>query len=263
MDPVPGRPREVSASSLMHAFVPSLVEARQRCQHACAEIVRAYEARRLPRREQAGITPIELGAALEQFLIIAQRLDQEEGAHGPILKDDASQLGDYGLQLLTDMMAWANRLELEAARGELEAVTLAAGDWILRHEGEIRTLEPLVNALAALANRTRDTAALEALARFMGQVIRQTSNLVKQDLEKNNPGRPWRLLHWNRGIVATRSHNPALMEEAFEDLIRDLPEEAPGFFAEGMQQMEALKYPPPVRAIMRRYFDRWTRPRLH
>ncbi len=245
----------------MPSFVLSLVEARQRLEHATAEILQAYEARRPPREDR--LTPIQLCEALEQFLTIAQRLDREEGESGPILKEDASQLGDYGLRLLLDIMAWAARLELEAARRELEAVALTIGDWIVRHEGEIRTLEPLVNAFAGLANRTRDTAALEALAIFMGQVIRQTSTLLKQDLEKNNPSRPWRLLHLNRGIVATRSHNPTLMEEAFENLIRDLPEEAPGFFAEGMQQMEALDYPPRVRAVMRRYFDRWTRPRLH
>jgi hypothetical protein len=101
------------------------------------------------------------------------------------------------------------------------------------------------------------------MAEFMGHAIRAASALIKQDLEKNNPGRPWRLLHLNRGIVATRSHNPALMEEVFEELVRELPEEAPGFFAEGMQQMEALNYPPHVRKVMGRYFAKWTRPRMH
>lgn len=245
----------------MYAFVPSLAEAMQRFQRAAAQIVQSFEARRPPKSDQ--VTPVQLREALEQFLAIVRRLDQEEGETGPIYKEDVSQLGDYGLSLLLDMMTWATQLGLQEPRKELEAVALAAADWIVRHEGEIRTLDPVVNAFAGLANRTRDTATLEALAAFMGQVIRQVSAFIKQDLEKNNPGRPWRLLHLNRGIVATRSHNPALMEEVFEELVRSLPEEAPGFFAEGMQQMEALHYPPPVRAVMSRYFDRWTRPRMH
>jgi len=53
------------------------------------------------------------------------------------------------------------------------------------------------------------------------------------------------------------------MEKVFEDLVRYLPEDAAAFFAEGMQQMEALNYPQPVRQVMGRFFDRWTRPRMH
>lgn len=245
----------------MYTFVPSLPEALQRFRRAAAQVVQCFEARRPPNNDQ--VTPAQLREALEQFLAIVHRIDQEEGETGPVYMEDVSQLGDYGLTLLLDMMTWATRLALEEPRKELEAVTLAATDWIVRHQGEIRTLDPVVNAFAGLANRTRDTATLEALTAFMGQVIHQASAFIKQDLEKNNPGRPWRLLHLNRGIVATRSHNPALMEEVFEELVRTLPEDAPGFFAEGMQQMEALNYPAPVRAVMRRYFDRWTRPRMH
>ena len=97
----------------------------------------------------------------------------------------------------------------------------------------------------------------------MGRVAQATANLIKQDLEKNNPGRPWRVLHLNRGIVATRTHNPELMEKVFDDLVRYLPEDAAAFFAEGMQQMEELDYPQHVRQVMHRYFDLWTRPRMH
>ncbi len=261
MDPS-SRSRVPSAHRyLMYVFIPSLAETIQRFKRAAAQIMQSFEAHRPPRSNP--VTPAVLCEALEQFLAIVHRLDQEEGESGPIYKEDASQLGDYGLSLLLDMMTWATQLGLEEPRRELEAVTLATADWIVRHEGEFRTLEPVVNAIAGLANRTRDTATLEALTAFMGQVIHQTSTIIKQDLEKNNPGRPWRLLHLNRGIVATRSHNPALMEEVFEELVRNLPEEAPGFFAEGMQQMEALYYPPQVRAVMSRYFDHWTRPRMH
>jgi hypothetical protein len=60
-----------------------------------------------------------------------------------------------------------------------------------------------------------------------------------------------------RAIVATRSHQPALMEAAFDALLEALPGDAPGFFREGMEQMDALDYPPAVRAVMQRYYDAW------
>jgi hypothetical protein len=54
------------------------------------------------------------------------------------------------------------------------------------------------------------------------------------------------------------------MEQAFESLIEHLPEDAPSFFREGMEQMNALDYPEQVRAVMARYYQRWCVPeRLH
>jgi hypothetical protein len=61
----------------------------------------------------------------------------------------------------------------------------------------------------------------------------------------------------NHGIVATRSHNTALMEQAFAQLTRHLPEDAARFFTEGMQQMDALDYPDHVREVMAKYHRRW------
>ena len=70
-----------------------------------------------------------------------------------------------------------------------------------------------------------------------------------------DPSRPWRILLLNRAIVATRSHQPALMEEAFESVVEYLPEEAPTFFREGMEQMDALNYPPQVRNLMQGFYQ--------
>jgi hypothetical protein len=240
---------------------PSLSEAELRFEHAATEIIDTYEARRPTTSNQ--VTPGQLAEAIHQFLAVVARIDKEEGKVGPVVNDDVTQLGDYGMTLLTDLSAWAGQLNLPVPRQDLEIVTLAAADWIMRHEGQIRTLDPVVNALANFANRLHDPASLEPLTLIMGRVVQASAKFIKQDLEKTNPGRPWRVLHLNRGIVATRTHNPVIMEQVFEDLVRYLPEDAPAFFAEGMQQMEALNYPQPVRQVMGRYFDRWTRPRMH
>jgi hypothetical protein len=47
------------------------------------------------------------------------------------------------------------------------------------------------------------------------------------------------------------------MEAAYHTLVSHLPEEAPGFFRQGMQQMDAIGYPPQVRAVVKRWFDMW------
>ena len=80
---------------------------------------------------------------------------------------------------------------------------------------------------------------------------------IRQDLEKMNLGRPWRVLLLNNSIVATRSHDTDLMEAAFAILTSQLPEDATRFFSEGMEQMEALDYPPHVRQVMEKYHREW------
>lgn len=244
------------------AFPPAIAEALQLFKRAAAEIESAYRARALRVSEQ--ISPRQLREALAQFFAIIGNLDKEEGATGPILSDDVNQLGEYGLSLLTDLAAWAAQLGLDQARKDVLAASLAAADWLMRHEGRIRSLEPVVNALADTANRTSDPQELTRMAAFMGAVAQACSEYLKQDLEKTNPGRPWRLLHLNRGIVATRSHDPALMQQVFDELVRCLPDDAPAFFEQGMEQMVALDYPAPVREVMSRYHAHWrARPTLH
>ena len=85
-----------------------------------------------------------------------------------------------------------------------------------------------------------------------------TAPAIRQDLDKANPGRPWRILHMNRAIVATRTHQPDVMDEAFTVLTEHLPEDAAGFFSQGMEQMDLLNYPPHVREVMDRYYRKWS-----
>ncbi len=245
----------------MNAIAEKLTEASLRYKRVAREIMETYEARQPATTSQ--VTPNQLNEAIEQFMAVSATLDKEEGETGPIYKDDVSQLGDYGITLMMDLAAWAAQLGLSQLQHELEDITLSIADWIVRHDGEIRTLEPIVNSLARLANRTHDPAELQSLCNFMSRIIGATANIIKQDLEHVNPGRPWRLLNLNRGIAATRSHDALLMEKVFDELSRYLPEDAGQFFAEGMEQMEALNYPTHVRAVMQRYFDRFTRRAMH
>jgi hypothetical protein len=127
----------------------------------------------------------------------------------------------------------------------------------------VKTLTPIVDACAAVANTTQNSEQLGELCCLMGAVCYACAPAIKSDLEKSNPDRPWRLLHLNRAIAATRSLQLDLMEKAFEQLLRCVPEEAESFFRQGMSEMDRLNYPDQVRDVMQRYFDRHTRPRMN
>jgi hypothetical protein len=238
-----------------------LSEARARHQQVSAEIVTNYNSRAPLTTDQ--ITPSQLAEAIEQFFTVAMRLDREQGETGAILKDDVSQIGDYGLQLLTDLANWAHQLALDSARQEIALVSLGAADWVIRHQGEIRAPELVVDALADLANMTQDPETLKQLEQFMTAILRALTAFIQQDLEKTNPGRPWRVLHVNRAIVATRTHDPGTMTRVFDEFVQALPEEAPRFFAEGMVQMNKLDYPQYVRDVMEEYYDVWCGQIMH
>lgn len=237
---------------------------------ATQPIAEAYE--HFEAREQDEVGPVVLIDALLQLCDILKKIDAESGpgAHThdgakPTLltSGELSELGNYGFNLLADIENWANTLGLARDGQQINDQVLPLAVWLVRHGGELRTLETVVDALAAVANSTQTPEVLEDLSRLMGEIIEAVAPAIRQDLEGTNPVRPWRILNLNRGIVATRSHNPRVMDEAFQTLVRNLPADAPAFFNEGMVQMEELDYPRPVREVMQRYFKEWSTRTLH
>ncbi len=171
---------------------------------------------------------------------------------------DIHQLGDYGFNLLVDLAAGAGRFGLTDLSHELEGLCLPLAVWIARQGGIISTLDPIVNAIAHQANVLREPLELEKLYALTGEVQLAAAPVLQKDLEKSNPGRPWRILLLNRAIIATRTHRPELIERAYDNLVVHLPEEAPQFFRQGMQQMVALDYPQPVRKVVEKYYNLWS-----
>ncbi len=172
--------------------------------------------------------------------------------------EDVTELGEYALELFNQSLHWANHLDLTAVFETLQLFTITMARWIARHDGELLSLEPIVDALGRVANDTREPGELLMLYHAMGEVIEATAAAIQRDLDKSNPGRPWRILHMNRAIVATRTQQPDVMDEAFAVLVRYLPEDAAGFFTQGMEQMDLLNYPPHVREVMGRYYRKWS-----
>lgn len=204
------------------------------------------------------VSPGELTEALSQLLYVFDKLDQENGEYGPLPYDDPSELGEHGVNIAADLATWAERMELSQAKADVEKVAVGVALWVVRHEGEIRGLDLLVNAFAAQANATASEETLRVLYRAMQAVLEHAAPFFKQDLDKSNPGRPWRALNFNLAIVATRTQDAQLMHEAFDTLSRNLPEDAPGFFEEGLRQSDKPVYGPVVKNLMQEYFTRWT-----
>jgi hypothetical protein len=175
---------------------------------------------------------------------------------------DIHALGEHGMILLSSLSALAGRLRRPQEARTIEGLALPFACWISRQGGEIATISPAVNGAAALANTLKQSADLEQLYGLMSELVNAVSPLVSQDTSSTDPTRPWRVLLVNRAIVATRSHHPALMNEAFQALIEHLPQEASEFFREGMEQMDALDYPAHVRRVMEAYYEHWCEQRV-
>jgi len=175
----------------------------------------------------------------------------------PLKPTDRNELSDYALQLFASCGESAYQLQATEIMPQMEMISADLALWLARHDCELNLLEACVNALARLANEFRSSDDLVRLFQWMSEIRDAVSQSIQQDMDNSNPGRPWRLLLLNRGIVATRTHNSGFMEQAFDDIIQHLPNDAPDFFREGMGQMEALDYPSAVRSIMSRYYTAW------
>jgi hypothetical protein len=235
-----GRPADLQ--SLLDSLLPACIEAT---------------AGRTPAAKGAS-DPSTLVEAFRQLLNVMARIASDARADRRSDSADITEIGEYALRLQEALAALAEEAGLADRQEALARISVNIALWVSDHGGRIDTLEPVVDALALLANNLREPAMLEALSHVISRIVAAVSPLISRDLEKVNPGRPWRVLLLNQSIIATRSHNPELMEQAFAMLTGHLPEDAARFFSEGMQQMDALNYPEPVRRVMEKYHRQWT-----
>jgi hypothetical protein len=208
--------------------------------------------------DEEGVSPPLLCDALTQLLSALR--DHEEagsnrGSEAGMSDSDVSEMVGYGIRLFTEAGNRAKQLGLLDTARDLEGLSLPLALWGARHGAEIAQLEPVVNALAILANKLREPQAMARLVDAMNQIVEAVSPAISQSDDQARAA-PWRVLLLNRGIVATRSHQPRLMELAFDAIVEWVPEEASRFFIEGMGQMDIISYPDPVREVMQTYYLR-------
>jgi hypothetical protein len=177
--------------------------------------------------------------------------------------NDISEIGNYALDLIDTLSDWARNLKLSQEQQKLQAVMVVIALWIARHGGRLSSIEKVTDTLSTIANNTNEPWALVEMSHVMGELMAAVSTETKRDFQQGIASKVWRTLHVNRGIVATRSHDPQLMESVFDQLVLNIPEAAALFFEEGMQQVIALDYPLVVRDVMNRYYKRYTMRVVH
>ena len=199
----------------------------------------------------------ELGEAVARYREIIYSVESEEAGPESLDAEDFTQLGEYGFKLLEQAQDDAEANGDVIVGGLLSASAFPLALWVGRHGGQLQHLETVVNALARHANILTDPPELASLTQDIGEIIQAVAPEIQRDMDSTYPDRPWRVLLLNYGIVATRSHDPELMEDSFQALVHNIPSDAPNFFREGMQQMEELDYPEHVRRVMRKYHEQW------
>jgi hypothetical protein len=204
-------------------------------------------------------TPEQLLAGMEQAIDVMERADADVAARQgeKVLSDaEVTEIGEFALGLLEAIVERVENASGHQNR-ELTRLAIPISLWITRQGGHISKLELVVNSLAAWANELQDTVQIADLARVIREIIDAASDEIRQDIEQSNPMRPWRIINLNYGIVATRSQDPVLMDQAFAQLVDNLPQDARAFFREGMQQMDIVGYPDEVREVVERYDRMW------
>jgi hypothetical protein len=200
----------------------------------------------------------ELIRAIEEFFHAFYKLDEEYGDTGAILLEDTSELADYCLRCLAELRNWTDRLDLATLVPELDKLIVGTALWAMRHECEVTTPEPVVNALAHMANDATSKQDLAGVYGLMQGLIQAVPETIKHELERSNPFRPWRILLLNFSIVAVRTQDVRMMLHAFDTLCRYLPEECPGFFSEAVQQAEHPAFSDEVRGLLQAEQAKWT-----
>ena len=156
--------------------------------------------------------------------------------------------------LIDRLMVFSSQIKHHESFSYFEEFLFLFSLWFAKSGGTISKLIPIVNVIAALSNRLREQEELKQLLANIDILIHATEQSIQDDMDDRDPRRPWRVLLLNYAITATRTHEPALMDNTFQFLIQNLPDDLKQFFTEGMSQMTALDYPEPVRDVMEKYY---------
>ena len=209
-------------------------------------------------------SPHNLLAAMDQAIEVMVKADvdsvvqQKMNAEGiSVLEEkDITQIGQYALDMLEGIVSFVQNKTGEQNR-ELLRLSLPISLWVARRGGKLSQIDMVVNSFAGYANEIAEAHLLIDLAGVIKEVIDACDDQIIKDVEQTNMMRPWRILNLNYGIVATRSHQPEIIEQAYDALVKNLPQDAREFFKEGLQQMDIVGYPDEVREVVERYNKMW------
>ena len=198
--------------------------------------------------------PLAVAAALSDFFEVATALDK-----GAIFleSDELAEFAAHGLDLLDRLAYQLLVLEVMEHRENMAVIFASLGVWLSRHDAILDNLEGIADGFGRITNGLSDQKELAEITRLMEEVADVASEQIRLDEDASNPYRPWRVLNLNAGIAATRSLDPELIEQTFENLGRRLPQDMPGFLADGKRQMLLQNVPDAVRDVINRHAERW------
>lgn len=202
-------------------------------------------------------------AGLAQLSAALGRVQSPLGDDESLTAAEITELGTFGFSLLEGLRDGVAGTGGDALWRCLDQLQIPLALWIVRHGGDWRKWEALTNALAQQANALRDPQTLRRLSDVMGELIEAAPLILRADLVRIDPSRPWRVMHLNRAIVATRAFDVEAMEAAFGALLARLPEDAEAFFNEGIQRAEQMGAPRAVLDCFERYRARTPHPTIH
>jgi hypothetical protein len=198
--------------------------------------------------------PLAVAAALSDFFEIAAAVDQ-----GAVFldSDELAEFAEHGLDLLDRLAYQLLVLEVMEHRENMARIFASIGIWLARREATLENLEGIADGFGRITNGLTETSELAEICQLMEEVAEATSTKVQMDDDRSNPYRPWRVLNLNAGIAATRSLDPELMKQTFDNLGRRLPQDMPYFLADGRRQLLLQEVPDAVRDVVNQYAERW------
>ena len=237
-----------------------------------------------------GLTAPDPGAIVARFYALADKVDAVAGGdavHGRTARElaadlaetldraaaagtssrgtgagtEIAQLVNRALLLVAELAELATGAGMSETRSDVELLSIPLVLWSGRHNARVHVMDSVVNALAVLANRLREPAELAQLYRDMTEISAAMAPEPPDEGAGIGPGNPWRVLVINRAIVATRTHDPGFIAEAYDAVLEELPDYARHFLAEAMEQMEAVGYPTQVREVVSHYYKLVNSPR--
>lgn len=191
---------------------------------------------------------------IDQFLSNAEEIStNRDRAKVDLFNTRANEL----ILLIDRLMVFSSKIQHKESFSYFEEFLFLFCLWFAKSNGTIIKITPIVNLIAALSNRLRDPQVLKQLLVNVEIIISAIEQSIQDDMDDRDPRRPWRVLLLNYAIIATRTHEPELMDKTFHFLIHHLPDDLKQFFTEGMGQMTALDYPVSVKEVMERYYQQY------
>lgn len=200
------------------------------------------------------LSPSAIKYAMQQLVSVLQGIaDRVTDPGMENTPPELGALGEHGLHLLCDLAARAEHIGLRSQARGLKDLCFPFALWVSRHGGQFTTLEPVVDAIAELANRLDTPDELSNLYVMIDELMEFIEPPAFTASERWTR-QPWRILVLNRAIVATRSLKPELIERAYDGVAELLPDEAPRFFEEALEQMDVIGYPDRVRRVVVQFY---------